>query len=453
MCMTQEAQERIVAKVMQVVQNFLEAAKTWGKKDALYIAEHAALKAAREIAKVLLEEFVASLGAGHCGQHHTDGQGVVRRFKQYVVKTVITLVGPVAIRAAQYLCKGARPATVCPLHEELGLPGGEYSRGMEEVIALAGATEVYREGSKLLSRLTGQDISLTKAESTTESWGNEVKRRRADALESPQTPSERIAAAKKVNGLRRCVAVDGTSVQTTDGWREAKLIACYSFDQAGRKVGQAAYAGVLDYASDFDTALWELMERTQASRAEELVWLGDGAAWIWNQQQIAAPDAVPIVDFYHAAGHVRTVSRAVQATDRKAANWASKWIRNLHNGKIHALVRELARHQRRLGDPPENCNQEDPRKIVAGAHRYFTNNAGRMRYDQYRAKGYPIGSGVVESSCRHIVGLRMKRTATMAWREDRADAMIQLRCLCAGHEWDQFWGFDKLWQHINRLAA
>ncbi len=76
-----------------------------------------------------------------------------------------------------------------------------------------------------------------------------------------------------------------------------------------------------------------------------------------------------------------------------------------------------------------------------------------MRYDAYRAKGYPIGSGVVESSCRHIVGLRMKRTATMKWTEANAQAMVQLRCLTAGGEWDRFWGFDELWKHIRRLAA
>ena len=453
MFMSEEYRERIVSKVIEVVQEFFEASAKWPKGNVLYVAEHSALKAARQIALILLQAFVDSLKGGHCGQEHTDGHGVVRRFKQYVDKTAITIVGAIVIQAAQYIRNGAAPATICPLHERLGLPGGRYSRGMEEVIALAGTTEVYREGLKLLSRLTGQDISLTKAETTTQSWGVEARRRRSQPAVLPETNRERIAATRKIKGLRRCVAFDGTSVQTTQSWREVKLMVSYEFDQAGRKVGRGAYAGVLDYARDFETTLWELMERTRASRAETLVWLGDGAAWIWNQQRIAAPDAVPIVDFYNAASHLRTASQAIGATDAKAGRWANKWIRNLYNGKIAALLRELRRHVRKSGDPPEKCKQDDPRKIVADALRYFTNNAQRMRYDEYRAKAYPIGSGVVESSCRHIVGLRMKRTATMAWREDRAEAMVNLRCLCAGDEWDEFWGFDKLWRHINARAA
>ena len=52
-----------------------------------------------------------------------------------------------------------------------------------------------------------------------------------------------------------------------------------------------------------------------------------------------------------------------------------------------------------------------------------------------------------------IVGLRMKRTATMAWQEDNAEALLQLRCLCASDAWDRFWGFDVLWRHIRTRAA
>ncbi len=76
-----------------------------------------------------------------------------------------------------------------------------------------------------------------------------------------------------------------------------------------------------------------------------------------------------------------------------------------------------------------------------------------MHYDEYRTKGYPIGSGVIESACRHIVGLRMKRTATMAWSEQNAEAMVQLRCLSASNNWDAFWGLGELWKQICALAA
>jgi len=147
------------------------------------------------------------------------------------------------------------------------------------------------------------------------------------------------------------------------------------------------------------------------------------------------------------------VGRALYGDGEAGRRWSQKWTKNLYLGKVEALVRELAGLRASWGEPPGECANDDPRKLLAEADRYFANNAERMRYDVYVARGYPIGSGVVESSCRHIVGLRMKRTATMAWTERNAEAMVELRCLCASGEWDRFWGFEELWKHIRTLAA
>ena len=69
---------------------------------------------------------------------------------------------------------------------------------------------------------------------------------------------------------------------------------------------------------------------------------------------------------------------------------------------------------------------------------YFTNNQGRMRYNEYRRKGYHIGSGIVESACKHVVGQRLKQ-AGMTWSVEGADAIIQFRILWKNGEWDRFW--------------
>lgn len=421
--------------------------------DVLYLAEHVAFKVGLSIANAILQSFVDSQSAGHSGQQHIDEQGQRRQFKQYATKRVETIVGPITVRSAQYHSKQVEPHCVYPARERLGLLEGEYSRGMEELIALAGADAVYRNGLQLLNRLTGANVSVRKTATTVASWGQQAKAKVSARVKQPESRAERVAATLPVKGLRMCVAVDGTSVQTTKRWREVKLITSYAFDSRGEKIGQASYAGTLNYQDDFGTLLWELMERTNASRAEVLVWLGDGAQWIWNQQLIVAPHAVPIVDFYHPSGRLWDLGRALYSKPKDAKRWSKRWIKKLYKGKVDALLKVLRRHHKHLGDPPRNCAADDPRKIVRDALRYFTNNAGRMHYDEYLAKGYPIGSGVIESACRHIVGLRMKRTATMAWSEQNAEAMVQLRCLSASNNWDVFWGLDELWKQICALAA
>jgi len=382
--------------------------------------------------------------------------GVERGFKGYVKKTCQTLVGPVSVRCAVYAKKGADPSCVFPLRERLGLGEGEYSRAMEEVVVLAGVGDVYREALKLVERLTGAPVSVRKAETTIARWGAEAKAKAKAELNRPESPVERIAATRPVKGSRRCVTTDAVSVRTTKGWRDVKLIASYAFDPQGEKLGQATYAGTLHYQEDYGDLVWRLMERTGASRAETLVWLGDGAAWIWNQQATVAPHAVAIVDFYHASDRLWKAGRALHAgkgAARAAKAWSHKWIRNLYNGKVRTAIQELAVHANRLGPPPPGASEEDPRKVLGDAHRYFVNNASRMDYAKYRAHGYPIGSGVAESACRHVVGVRMKRTAAMAWHEDNAEALIQLRCLCASAQWDHFWGLYALWKTIRARAA
>ena len=72
---------------------------------------------------------------------------------------------------------------------------------------------------------------------------------------------------------------------------------------------------------------------------------------------------------------------------------------------------------------------------------YFENNQGRMHYDEYKAKGYHIGSGTAESACKHVVGQRLKQSG-MTW--SLAGAILQLRILWKNNEWDRFWQTRKI---------
>ena len=99
---------------------------------------------------------------------------------------------------------------------------------------------------------------------------------------------------------------------------------------------------------------------------------------------------------------------------------------------------------RAAGTPPRSCPPEDRRRVLADTVRYFEHNAHRMAYDRYRQKGYPIGSGVVESACGHVIAQRMKITTTMSWNQTQADAILHLRCLVKSKQWDRFWGLRRL---------
>jgi hypothetical protein len=97
------------------------------------------------------------------------------------------------------------------------------------------------------------------------------------------------------------------------------------------------------------------------------------------------------------------------------------------------------------------------RKTVREVIGYFNGNRSRMRYDEYLAAGYPIGSGVIEGACRHLVKDRLER-AGMRWIPDGAQAMLDLRATYLNGEWEAFWGYhveqedDRLYRKLRKAG-
>ena len=226
----------------------------------------------------------------------------------------------------------------------------------------------------------------------------------------------------------------------TEHWTDAKLGAVYRFDRRGRGQSETRYVGSVLGKDAFGQALWTQIAASGADRPKHVVWLGDGAEWIWSLKREHLPHAVEVLDFYHARDHLHTVAGALwsQKRDRRQ-RWVKTQETRLFAGQVSRVLRELRRHARSLGPPPDGTPDDDPRKVLADNVRYCENNASRMRYDAYRRHGYPIGSGVVESGCKHVIAQRMKITSRMSWHARRAEAMLQLRCLIRSGQWDTFW--------------
>ena len=127
--------------------------------------------------------------------------------------------------------------------------------------------------------------------------------------------------------------------------------------------------------------------------------LGDGAAWIWKLVAEHFPEAVQIVDLYHAQEHVWQVARAVFGPQTEAATvWAKHACDLLVHGNIEELVAAIA------ALPPIAPNPGESRSVPEKAVDYFTINAERMRYPTFRAQGMHIGSGVAEAGCQDGCG-------------------------------------------------
>jgi hypothetical protein len=180
-----------------------------------------------------------------------------------------------------------------------------------------------------------------------------------------------------------------------------------------------------------------------AATARVLVFLGDGAAWVWKTAQELYPQAIQVLDWYHAVEHLWAVGRVrFGATGELLTAWVEQRETELWDGDVDAVLRALGKVAAEMGTPDsalsEEARERDPRWIAHRSVGYFEENRQRMDYPRYRAAHLPIGSGVIESSCRHVVGDRLKR-AGMRWDEEGADDLLALRCLDLNDRWDSLW--------------
>jgi hypothetical protein len=163
-----------------------------------------------------------------------------------------------------------------------------------------------------------------------------------------------------------------------------------------------------------------------------LVCLMDGEAGLWEMQRQWLPRAVGILDLFHVLERLWQAAHCFHPEKSpEAEQFVTRRLRQLLEGKVQGVIGGL----RRLVKKHDLRGQQ--RRTIQAVIRYYSNNRRHMRYDEYLAAGYPIGSGVAEGACRHLVKDRMERSG-MRWRLAGAQAMLHVRAVYQSSYWDGF---------------
>jgi hypothetical protein len=165
-------------------------------------------------------------------------------------------------------------------------------------------------------------------------------------------------------------------------------------------------------------------------RKKTLICLMDGEEPLWAAQADWLERAVPILDFFHALEHLWKVA-SVLYQGRAAEVFVEHHARMFLEGKVDYAVRNFGRLLQKL--KPQGKKAREVKRAIG----YFRHNRERMRYHEYLAKGYPIGSGAAEGTCRNLVKDRLE-LAGMKWEHLGAQAMIYLRAVYLNDQWDPF---------------
>jgi len=138
-----------------------------------------------------------------------------------------------------------------------------------------------------------------------------------------------------------------------------------------------------------------------------------------------------ILDIMHVSTYVWQAAKAFYSHKEHQEAFAQDRLLRILQGEVKGVISGMRRmaSQGNLTGPA--------RKDVTTACNYFENNAQRMRYDEYLQAGYPIASGVIEGACRHVIKDRMEQGG-MRWTLTGAEAMLNVRSVCASSEWETF---------------
>lgn len=218
-------------------------------------------------------------------------------------------------------------------------------------------------------------------------------------------------------------------------WHELKLGVFYRHEQSahtpsGRGIlADKVVVAWQDQPMELGRRLnWEGL-REGLGRARELLYLGDGAEWVWNLKKDRWNSAVELLDFYHGSEHLWSLGRAVQGEQEPTlSRWVEPLCHQLRHGKETQVLGQIAKLKRRPGKTGEVIEREQS---------YFQTHANRMNYQQIASRGWPIGSGPVESACRQKQ-CRFKRCGQF-WTKRGLRNLCALDQARRNHHWDELW--------------
>jgi hypothetical protein len=300
-----------------------------------------------------------------------------------------------------------------------------------------GATATFDPGARAINIDWGTNLDGKQIERWSEALGQTLVDRRQHELEAFE--HGQLPACKENQHELLVIGMDGGRVQTREKsaetgsrWKENKVLtisSCLKGDGTEDKPPKKLLTTTL--ATMQDSRVFGKLARLEAERrgirnAAEVIVIGDGGNWIDPicHEHFACHQR--IIDYYHAAEHLHEVARAVHASDDKAhAKLADQLIGWLWNGKLAKLLNKLGDLCQQAGVPQQSDPPTHPRKVLADNLGYFQRHREHMDYPSYRARGWPIGSGLTESGVKRF-GKRVKGTEQF-WNVKGAEAVLALR--------------------------
>lgn len=368
-----------------------------------------------------------------------------------LVVLLSVLYCPPRARSARDDQEEEQPAGLYPELAALGIRRGDSPAVqwlVARTVALSPSMELARQ------ELQRQGLTLDKktVRRIAEQLGLEMlawRRRELLAWRGGKTP-----VGEELAGCRVAVQIDGGRIRMRENrkpppnrkkgqrrrfhtpWREPKVLVIFAFDEQGKmqEFRQPLIEGTLlgpDHLAEL--AAWHL-HRLGAAKAKEVVFLSDGAAWIWERLDRIIADAgldpsrtLRVLDWCHAVEHISRALTLLNLNDHDRIKAFAPMRTMLKQSRWAEIVSELERLA---------AGRSQKHKVWTEI-RYLRKHgeAGHLQYLTFKRRGLPFGSGAVESTIRRVINLRLKSNATY-WLEENAEAIFTIRAALLSERWE-----------------
>lgn len=342
-----------------------------------------------------------------------------------------------------------------PLDEELELSRSKASKHLAKAVTWLSVFMPFNEVKKIFAGLLGVAVSTTFIEQVAVRVGDTLWEKAETESRRPYAIEER---EKEVDTLYICP--DGAMVPLVgDGkveYKENKLGIVFNNRDLVRKVdkkgkitthitGKKLISSLAEGTESFKKMLFAAAVKKGFYSAQTVIFLSDGAIWLGKCKEELFPQAVRILDWYHALEHLWETARSLfgEQNEVKCRSWVVPLQELLWTGKVDEVIHLLE-------NEINNCKKNQQPLIELRG--YYHSNRSSMRYDKYREKGWYIGSGPVESANKYIVNQRLKQSG-MKWSKTCANAILWARCKYYENEWDEFWKRICLPEFLNRIPC
>lgn len=377
-----------------------------------------------------------------------------------------------------------------PQREHLGFDAREFTPTLvHRAVFAAAETRSFRRAEIVLCEVGGHAVDAKSVERLVHDVGGELRQRRdADPrrgqplAQAPADPPQLAVVECDGGRIRTREPEHGPGVHLeTEGWRETKnacLIRaqrqtfdedpqpeppeCFSNPQHVAKIAETealSVAAPLPAAPTRNTDADEEPARVPDWRPKRLVrtvlssmanaktfgrqmsrearrrrfpeaaakaFLGDGLPWNWSIWKKHFGDYRPILDFIHPLSYLFVVAKSLHADPQNAWSQYLVWMRGCWQGDVRQVIEELHAWQMRIGKPPKDVRDNDPRRLVATTITYLEHNAERMQYPDYRRQGFPVTTAWMESLVKEV-NYRVKGTEMFWNHPEGAEAILQVR--------------------------